>query len=146
MQIRRDTMCRMGNVMTKANQALVLALALLGSACTRHDGAASAGIDTKHYNRADFAAKCFGVPDQNQLIEIKAFLKLDDQGALDYDYRRSIKSSPSGDCDDHNPDGSIKATPAPAAHQGESHPAWVENAPANDMSHYGDALPGGKRH
>ena len=132
--------------MNKTAKLIAAAFLAAMSACKRRDSVTGEPVDTRHYSRADFRAKCFKLPDQNDLIGYKAMLHLDAQAALDYQYRQDLKNYPAGNCDVLNPDGTIKLQPAPAAASSNTQTGWMENAPGNDMSHYGDALPGGRRH
>lgn len=92
----------------------------------------------RHYTQADFDSKCFTYPNHDTMVQYQAF-GLKGQAAVDYEYRNDLRDKPGGWCglgkkpDNHSNTG-----------QNTTDGSWVENAPANDMSHYGDALPGGK--
>lgn len=127
---------------------VIPALLLLVTACGHKNSGSEAGstgpasTDGKHYTQADFAAKCFKYPDRMMMLQYKAF-GFQGQDAIDYKYLQETKqfSGPSGECDFDKQIAADKAR-AQAAPKQQQQQGWIENAPANDMSHYGDALPG----
>jgi hypothetical protein len=131
--------------------ALVLCLA----ACNRQAATASsdpappavapatadAPAAAKHYTLADYTAKCFKYPDQKTLLEYK-MVGLQGQDAIDHNYLQQeemMHDDPRGACGLQEDIRRHQQAQRAGASQG----GWIENAPANDMSHYGDALPHG---
>ena len=97
---------------------------------------------TKHYTQADYNSACFPFPSQQVMSQYQALLHLSGQAAADYEYQRLAKAypAPPGECEIKAAAAQRTSMKSQTSRQGQ----WIENAPANDMAHYGDALPGGK--
>ena len=97
--------------------------------------------NAKHYTQADFDAACFPFPTQQILLQYEQLEHLVGQDAVDAEYRQLATRfpSPPGECEIKK-----EAEQQTPERQRPRPGQWIENAPANDMTHYGDALPGGK--
>ena len=97
---------------------------------------------TKHYTQADYDRACFSYPTPQEIAQFQQVAGISAQGAVDYQYQQWAKRYPgsAGYCEQKKQNEQSQQSQRVAPRQG----TWIENAPANDMSHYGDALPEGK--
>lgn len=96
----------------------------------------------KHYTQADYDAVCFPYPTAQEIAQFQQIAGTTGQGAVDYQYRQWAQRypGPTGFCEQKKENAQAARSKPATVKPGQ----WIENAPANDMSHYGDALPGGK--
>lgn len=93
-----------------------------------------------HYTQADFDSACYRYPTKQEIAQTQQFLGMTAQAAVDFSHSTWAKKFPPpvGFCQARQ-DIAKQKQQQQAAGQGH----WIENAPGNDMSHYGDALPHG---